>query len=224
MNIAYLDLLTPIQLDENMINVLVIENKKLFREMLQQFMQALLGLDSKWILSEASKAISLNKSAVIIADPLNIDLNERKLLDGLYNEMGTIAVDESHCMETSKIRNNLLTYVNSVMHEVDYPLLEANEISILNLFKLAGVRFEPYEGELLEKIVSYAYLCTRFKRCRLIVFVNLKTYFSDEELGEFYKDMLYKKIHILLVENRETPRMTNEKIMVIDNDLCVVKC
>ncbi len=224
MNIAYLDLLTPIQLDENIVNVLVVENKKLFREMIQQFMQALLGLNSKWILSEDSKAISLNKSAAIIADPLNVDLNERKLLDGLYNEMGNIAVNENHYMETFLIRNNLLTYVNNVMHDVDYPFLEVSEISISNLFKLSGVRFESYEGELLEKIVSYAYLCTRFKRCRLIVFVNLKIYFSDEELAEFYKDMLYKKIHILLVENRETSRLTNEKITVIDNDLCVVKC
>ena len=86
MNLAYLDLFNHVELNENTVNVLVIENKKLFREMIQQFMQSLLGLESKWVLSDKGKLVSLNKVAILVNDPLNLDMNERKLLDGLYNE------------------------------------------------------------------------------------------------------------------------------------------
>ena len=34
MNLAYLDLFNHVELNENTVNVLVIENKKLFREMI----------------------------------------------------------------------------------------------------------------------------------------------------------------------------------------------
>lgn len=224
MNLAYLDLLNSIEFKENIINILVIENKKLFREMIQQFTHSLVGLESKWVLSDNGKLIGLNKVAIMIHDPLNIDLNERKILDGLYNEMATVALNGSHYMETTEIRNSLTAYVNNIIHDMEHSFLEINDMSLPNLFKLLGVHFEDYDGGPLEKISSYAYLCSIFKKCKIVAFVNLKTYFSDEELIRFYKDMEYKKIMVLLIENREFPELPNEKITVIDSDLCVVKC
>lgn len=224
MNLAYLDLFNHVELNENTVNVLVIENKKLFREMIQQFMQSLLGLESKWVLSDKGKLVSLNKVAILVNDPLNLDMNERKLLDGLYNEMASIGMSDVHYMDTIQIQNALQAYINNVIHDVDFPFLESGDMSLTNLFKLASVHFEDYSSEPLEKISNYCSLCSRFKKCRLIVFVNLKTYFSDEELKEFYKDMAYKKISLLLVENREFCELDNEITTTIDSDLCIVKC
>ena len=224
MNLAYLDLFNHVELNENIVNVLVIENKKLFREMIQQFRQSLLGLESKWVLSDKGKLVSLNKVAILVNDPLNLDMNERKLLDGLYNEMASIGMSEVHYMDTIQIQNALQAYINNVIHDVDFSFLESGDMSLTNLFKLASVHFEDYSSEPLEKISNYCSLCSRFKKCRLIVFVNLKTYFSDEELKEFYKDMAYKKISLLLVENREFCELDNEITTTIDSDLCIVKC
>lgn len=224
MNLAYLDLFNHIELNEHTVNVLVIENKNLFREMIQQFMQASLGLDSKWVLSDKGRIVSLNKVSTIINEPFNIDLNERKLLDGLYNEMVSVAMNEVHYMETNQMRTCILTCINNIIQDIDYPFVESEDVSLPNLFKLSGVHFENYEGGILERLSSYAYLCYRFKKFKLLSFVNLKTYFTDEELIEFYKDMEYKKISIILFENREYSQLANEKTTVIDNDLCVVKC
>ena len=132
MNLAYLDLFNHIELNEHTVNVLVIENKNLFREMIQQFMQASLGLDSKWVLSDKGRIVSLNKVSTIINEPFNIDLNERKLLDGLYNEMVSVAMNEVHYMETNQMRTYILTCINNIIIMKSLIILLLSLLSLYN--------------------------------------------------------------------------------------------
>ena len=56
---------------------------------------------------------------------------------------------------------------------------------------------------------------------RLCVFVGLKSYFSEEELGFFYKDIIVEKFDILLLEGHQSSyKFDVEKMRIIDSDLC----
>lgn len=223
MNISYLDLIDPILIDENTVNVLVIENKQLFRNVINDLALAVAGNDSRWVLSEAGKVLSLNKAVSFIPNPLQIDLNEKKLLEGLYSELSNIMVEDTHFVETANIISMLNAYVDRALNEIEYPFLGAADMTVQSLFKLANVRFESYSNDDLDRLANYVQLCSRFKKSRLAVFINLKTYFSDEELELLYKDMQYKKLPVLLLENRESKLLENESLTIIDNDICFVR-
>ena len=59
-----------------------------------------------------------NKVAILVNDPLNLDMNERKLLDGLYNEMASIGMSEVHYMDTIQIQNALQAYINKAIANI----------------------------------------------------------------------------------------------------------
>lgn len=54
----------------------------------------------------------------------------------------------------------------------------------------------------------------------IFIFVNLKQYLSKSEYNNFINFIKVKKINILLIENRTTYSNENEKILIIDKDLC----
>ena len=72
-----------------------------------------------------------------------------------------------------------------------------------------------------ERIAEYVGLVERLFRKRLFVLLNLKSALTREEQAEFFKAVSYKKLFLLLVENRYSERCgENEKIRIIDEDLC----
>ena len=56
-----------------------------------------------------------------------------------------------------------------------------------------------------------------------LAFVNLKTYLTDDELRELYKEAFYRKMHLLLLENSIESELEEEIVHIVDRDLCVIK-
>lgn len=92
--------------------------------------------------------------------------------------------------------------------------------ALLKLFNFA-VDVENYD--FVEKITEYISLSDRLFGKRLFILLNLKSALTTEEQSEFFKLMSYKKINVLLIENKVSERCAeNEKIRIIDSDLCEI--
>ena len=58
-------------------------------------------------------------------------------------------------------------------------------------------------------------------RKRLFVFVNLKSFFSENEITLFYQSVFYEKLSVLLLESgQKEPVRPCEEVRIIDKDLC----
>ena len=57
---------------------------------------------------------------------------------------------------------------------------------------------------------------------KLFVFVNLRSWFLDEEVESFMQTALSHKFNVLLLDNREYTRLPGEKRTIIDRDLCEI--
>ena len=85
------------------------------------------------------------------------------------------------------------------------------------------VRFDENDTTLLERVSAYIDLCNNFLKLKLLVFVNLRSYLSDKELEELYNQVRYYNIKLLLVEHYLTsPALPQEKVLVVDKDLCEI--
>ena len=72
------------------------------------------------------------------------------------------------------------------------------------------------------KIINYIHLAHRVLNTSLFIFINLKSYFSNEDLELLYQTLLYEKVTILLIERYESTKLSFEKHLIIDNDACVI--
>lgn len=223
MKLVYTELDKQLVFQENSVQVLVVENKQLFRRMLEDFHKQLEGEKGGFTLSADNKILRLDKEAVLVLNPFNLEINSRKALTGLYNELGKLGMNEENYLKTCRLKGELAEYAYDLLNQVDYALEFQDDFCLQNLFKALEVQFVAGEGDFLEQIVAYMDVCCKFQKVKLLAFANLKTYVTDDELRELYKEAFYRKLHLLMFENHAGKELEDEVLSIVDGDLCLIK-
>lgn len=212
-----------IEFKENVINVLCIENKAMFNEIVSDFLVQINGEDGDFILSEKGKELPIKKSVELVLSPFIMDFNSKKILSSIYGDLKENAYQQDYYANTVKLLSEISGYISNVVDEYKYPLEISEEINIEDVFKLASLKVDNSNSTLVDKIVDYVELVTTVLNVKLVVFVNLKSYIEEEQLGELYKTIINKKINVLLIENMMiSSKIEGEKGIIIDKDLCEI--
>ncbi len=210
---------------ENKANVIVIENPELLTDIVFELKNQISGKEGSFILSNNMEYISLSKAAEICVDPFSLDFNSRKLISSLYEKLRKRALDEDMYLDTAKVTGDILLYIENLLFSVDSDFLEYNlDIDITSIFKCAEVKFSTDYEKLSERLLDYMSIYNEYCHTELFIFVNLKSYISNDELKNLYDTLFYRKIKILLIESMERNQVLDcELIHLIDNDLCQIK-
>ena len=177
--------------------------------------------EGEFVLSEAYKEKRLDKEAEVIVNPFHLDLNNRKILTKLYQELKESALG-TRLEETLKLENHLEQYIIGLCDDVDYPLTYKSEMDIIALLKMFEVKLDETDTDVIERLVQYVKLMHAVLKIQLFVFINFKDFFSEDVLEELYKTLLYEKIGLLLVERHESHSINKERLTIIDKDACVI--
>lgn len=212
-----------IELKENQIPVLVIESPETFSKVIQELYLSGQGGAGKFILSEGDKLLPLGKTVEFVINPFEINLNEKRILQKLYQEMES-QVQEQLVLETAEIHGKLISYLEEITQRIAYPVTFDLEENVLGLMKTYNVRLEEEASTLLEELVEYFKLLHQLCRINVMVCVNLKTYLSETELNQLYEAVFYEKINLLLLENMQRKKLKEEKICIVDKDGCIIDC
>ena len=100
-------------------------------------------------------------------------------------------------------------------YNVDIDLNE--EIDLVKYFKLAGIEFDNKHNNLIEKFIDILEIYSELYD-QTMIFINVLTYFSNEEIREILKYITYKKISVLFLENSYNRSVYFENKYVIDDD------
>lgn len=223
MKLVYTELEQQLVFQENKVNVLVIEQKELFRRMIQELDKQISGEECGFVLSDNNKTIKIDKEICLILNPFALDINSRKALTGLYNELGKLGLNEENYLKTCSLKGQIAEYIYDLLNQVDYALKFQDDFNLKSMFKALEVEFEAGEGNFLEGLVYFLDVCSKFQKVKILTFVNLKTYLMSEELHEFYKEAFYRKIQLLLLENNIGDELAEEAVSIVDADLCLIK-
>ncbi len=91
-----------------------------------------------------------------------------------------------------------------------------------DLVKLMDFHVDEAELGFSERLLEYMELNRRFFGKTLFVFYNLKALMSPEEMALFFRDALYRKFALLLLEDCQRYSIEEyEKVIIVDKDLCV---
>ena len=220
MILGHYDLNSPIVFDEGQINLLVIENPSYLSKIIQEFVSQNEGKDSGFILSEKNKDLPLSENITVIIDPFTFTPNEHDVLNRLYSHMKNDALDDECYIDT----NIMLSAIETMLERITLrqPMqLKFDNIDLIKIFKLANIHFDMSES-LLERICDYIAIYTEYRKIKIFVFINLKSYLTTEEITQLYTFVQYRKIHILMIESHQSEVLDREKIRIIDNDLCEI--
>lgn len=211
----------PLCFSENILQTLVIENQKLFRALVLDMQQQIAKYKGKIVLSEEDEPIPMAGNAEVLHSFLDLDINQKSLLTKVQTILEKTALDETHYMETQELLYAIERYINTLSMACP-AVIECGKLTVTNVLKMAGIHFYESPSEPMENLLEYMTLVRVLDKEKLFVFVNMRSWFSDAEMEQFVNTVLSHKFTILLLDNREYPRLPNEKRTIIDQDLCEI--
>lgn len=200
----------------------IIESPELFSKYLKELLNQSKGQEGSFVLSNQDREFDFSKSIEIIMNPLEIDINDKKIQSKIYGELLTLANDETMYLKTRELVGLLQQYFYDLEQHYNTTLVIEDNIELKELFKTIGVRVEEESLDDFERLIQYIKLQVELLKKKLIIFVNIRSYFSNEKLEHLFEFTKYNEIDILLIESiqRDFTNQTNK--FIIDIDKCEI--
>lgn len=211
-----------VELKENQILVLSVESATIFSELVQSLWCQVNGSEGEFLISDREKTYPIPKVLEFIANPFSVNCNGKKVLTGLYKELSYFSIDELQ-EESETINGSIVSYLDKVCSKVPYALEYQLEFDPVDLYKLYDVHVDSQPSTLLEKVEDYVRVLHQILHIKVFAFLNIKQFFSTEELKEFYKFCAYEKVYIILLERFYDFSSDEEKHWILDKDLCLIE-
>lgn len=213
----------PIIFRENKVNLLVIENKKLFADFVRDFTVQSRGEEGGILLSDDVFGLDFEKHAEVIADYFSLDFNGKKLSSKLLAELKQSAL-YGFALETEELLGFLNSFGSKIISSVEFPLEWETADDIGAVLKLFEYKLSISFENPLEMLVDYMEVCSHFLKKDIFVLVNLKSYFDIEEIKLLYKEAFFRKWNLIVLEPSDREQLSEyEDIVIIDKDLCEIR-
>lgn len=214
-----------IDFSKNHINVLQIQNKKLFAKMVSSFNNMCKGLsvecDEVITLLEQDEIVDFTKNVLFVVDFLNFDFNQRRIQTVLYQYIDKIIKLEPEILSNiNNLQDSIHIEFMSIMEEFPFEILCKKDSSILDILKMYGIRIKANVDEkIIEKLFKLVELVQCLDLAKLIILVNVKQYLDLDEIVEFYKYCVYNNVKLLVLERGlEVSPLERERILFVDEN------
>lgn len=205
---------------ENQIQSLVIESPDVFRELITDFVSGLNGLESGLVFSENSVPIKMSSGIELVHSYIPFEVNTKKLISGLLTALENEAMDEQHYMSTQQLLANIEKYMDDLAFCLPGNL--EYKINLTGLLKMASPKLSLDGVGGIEAIYEYMMFYREVVGERIFVFVNLREYYSQQDVENFAYTVLQHKFKVLLIDNKEYPILESENRLIIDIDHCEI--
>lgn len=209
-----------IEMFENVVNILVVENKITLSYVIENIWKQCNGQEGDFALSE-NKMLKIDKEMEVIINPFDLNFNNKKIISALYSNLSERANDLAE--EKSELNSKIINFWDKIILSESYVGIEfALDFSWNDLFKMYNIKIDDNYDSLLSRLTEYIKLITNFCGIKVLCMINIKAYLSEQELSELYTCANHNKIFLILIEASESVKMPNENIFIIDNDDCLI--
>ena len=209
-----------LNLENGKVNIVQIENSKLFTHVIDVLNDKINGIDNNeiFLLDEKNEELNISKEMIIIFDMFNIDFNTKKIIGKIYDIISNNIRENSDEL-IEKINFNIRKKLINELNDLPFNFDVKETIDVLDLLKIYNVKidFKMYSN-ILEKVELLIDIISNLKIATVLIIPNLKSYFSEKELLELYKYSLYNEISLISIERRKYRKLKYEQILYIDNE------
>ena len=197
---------------------LCLENPDEYRLIVEDITLQSAGENGDLVFSDDNHILSLVKDSISIRDLWSVDLNQKKILTGVYKQLSMLSYEEYYgeTMELLGMMGNLLERLRQdSMQSLEWDVpVELNPI-----LKAFGVRLESSEN-LFERLVDYIRLCHEFLHIRLAILVGVRSFLPDADCNHLCRDIAATGVSVLFVEPYCRSILENGVRLTIDQDHC----
>lgn len=198
MMLSYEYLNDAVELSNSKIPVLVIENKKIFRQALRSFLDD--TVEELFTFSQDFKPFDFNKRGFFISNAIDLDFQNKKLVNKINSLMQKTAVNE--CGEDlASIQTLLINLFDKLNKMYDFEYDSNFEIDYSSILKLFQFNIDTSSHDLPQLLISYIILLNKYLKFDLFVLHSLYDFFDNNELEGIYETLSLSHINILILSS-----------------------
>lgn len=188
-------------MEVNQGTVLVIEDVSVFAQLVKEFYQ----YDEQSNLTIFDSKIRSIRSSelLLITDILGYDINTSQVLKLLRTDIVNQLNDKPEVRSEIDSLVSLITDIimaECLENELD---IEYDEITLLELVKVLGIRIETKSCTVFEKIFEILQIFKYLVKKKILVFVNSLSYFSKDEIYQILEYIKLLQADVLFLEPRQ---------------------
>lgn len=224
MKLSYPQFEEPLELIEGIPNILVLEEKKLRVQLIEDLRNQIETGEGDFVLSNQDEILKMEKISEFLLNPFDLDTNQKRILTKIQSTLKELANNESNYAESMRVIGEINSYFQNLGAQVEYPISFHDSIELSDLIKISGARIETDSESFFENVLNYMCLLNDVFGISLFITLNIQLYIHEKELQELYKIANYKKINLLLIESFDVNRYNLlERVTIIDRDLCFIR-
>lgn len=201
---------------------LIVENSKEYLKVIEElYAENFSNEESDFVLSKNGEILNLSKNCLFLYNYFDLDINNKKIISEINSKI--LKVFESHdFVEDFSALNQLFININDkISNYFDLKLEYDDEITYDKFIKISGFKLSS-ESKFIERLLNYIKIYTELKKVKLVIFVGLSEFLSQEELMLFLKELEYLDLKCLLIESHQKYCFDFVGKIIIDKDLCEI--
>lgn len=210
------------EFDYNKYNVcqLILEDPNVFYNTTNNLINQMDGGVPECFLYENDKDMDLSKYAEIIYDYYDFTCNNKKTNSLIQKKILQLCESLDFVGELDNLNKTFLKVVKKISDNVDLPIEMNKDIQFNEIVKFMDIEIK--EGEaLFDRLIDYINILAKLKNVKLLVFYNLTSYLSPDNIKLIFKQCIYNEIKVLLIGNVDNDLPADKKV-VIDDQLCEI--
>ena len=219
MKLIYKNMEHMLRFDEGYVNELVIENRKMFLDLVSTMISQAEGEQGECVLSIAEKPVEFSRYADVTVQFAPFLLNRKSLLTKLCSALEQRALLAENYIKTGELVSEIERYILYLAEDLPFEI-DCQKLTIGSIIKAVSPEIEETDKDTLEKIFAYMELVRELDHERLFIMINMRTYFSDEEMERFVESVCLHDFKVLLLESSSLSKLKNAKRYTVDADLC----
>ena len=219
MKLAYPEIETVFRFGEGSFPSAVIENPGLFYRLVNDLYGQSIGGSGDAVLSINDEPISIGGNLELFTNFFPFEINQKNLINKIIAKLEKQALSPEFYERTQHLLGETERLILDIAfhHDLD---LETSRLSISTLFKAAGICLKEDGLSLAEKISSYMDLMIANGLANVFVLVNLRSVLDSRTMEIFTDNCCRHDQNILLIDNHAYDKLSREKRVIIDMDLC----
>lgn len=198
---------------------LTIENKKEYRNIVEDINNKINTNLGETIITEKDKELNFSKTVFILFDYINLDTSlfmQKQLIKGISKNILELDIKNKIIEEISKLTKEIDKYILEYEYQIETIPVEIEEI--IKLLKPKLLKQENF----INNLYQYVKFINQELKFKLIVLVELKEYVEEKELDDLLYQFELEDINTLLIQSKNNYKTGREKNIIIDKDLCQI--
>ena len=221
MKFVHPEINTVFDLENGKINTLIIENPSFFFRLLTDISTQINGGEGTSVLSVENSIVDFPHHAEILDGFISFELNRKTLLTKITSALEKEALSPEYYEDSMQCLQTVESFLNEVCFAFPCDIV-FSKLTVGSLIKSCSPELRDAHTGLADKIIDYFELVGEFDRKKTFFTVNLRSYINDNDYSLFAETVISHGYQVLMIENHEKERISNERRVIIDSDLCEI--